>query len=137
MARSWRCPKHRYNNGKVEMEAGFNDQDLELIKSLKYDPSLEPNFEALKGCLIWDDERPMGLSSEAYRTISSLLVARSLLHKGLTLDDHPINADYCKKVWAAAQQQISDWPGFKRLTLSDEDRKYLEDEIAASFREDL
>ncbi len=119
------------------MEAGFNDQDLELIKSLKYDPSLEPNFEALKGCLIWDDERPMGLSSEAYRTVSSLLVARSLLHKGLTLDDHPINADYCKKVWASAQQQISDWPGFRRLTLSDKDRKYLNDEIAASFREDL
>ena len=119
------------------MHFEFVGKDLELMKSLKYDPELKPNYESIKGCLIWEDERPIGLSSEAYRAVGSLLIARSLLHQDLTLDAHPINPELCKKLWAHAQQQISNWPGFKRLTLSDEDRNYLEKEIAASFREDL
>ena len=119
------------------MELKLTDKDIELIQTQPYDATLKPNFESLKGCLVWRDERPRGLSLDADRVINSLLVGRNLLHRGLTLDDHPINADFCKKVWTASQKQIADWPGFKRLTLSDEDRKYLEEEIAASFREDL
>ena len=125
------------NYKEVNMEIKLTDKDIELIQTQPYDSTLMPNFESLKGCLVWKDERPRGLSLDAGRVINSLLVGRNLLHRGLTLDDHPINAEYCKKVWAAAQQQISNWPGFKRLTLSAEDRKYLNDEIAASFREDL
>ena len=119
------------------MELKLTDKDIELIQTQPYDATLKPNFKSLKGCLVWRDERPRGLSLDADRVINSLLVGRNLLHRGLTLDDHPINADFCKKVWTASQKQIADWPGFKRLTLSDEDRKYLEEEIAASFREDL
>lgn len=112
------------------METGFNDQDLELMKSLKYDPSLKPNYESLKGCLIWKDERSDDLSPDAYHIVSSLFVARSLLHQGLTFDDHPVDPEYCKNLWVIAQKQIADWPGFKRLTLNDEDRKYLEERVA-------
>lgn len=119
------------------MEIKLTDKDIELIQTQPYDSTLMPNFESLKGCLVWKDERPRGLSLDAGRVINSLLVGRNLLHRGLTLDDHPINAEYCKKVWALAQQQISNWPGFKRLTLSAEYKMYLDDEIAASFREDL
>ena len=100
------------------MEAGFTGQDLVLLKSLKYDPSLKPAYESIKGCLVWEDERADELSTEATRTVNNLLIARSLLHQGLTLDAHPINADLCKALWALAQEQISEWPGFKRLTLS-------------------
>jgi sugar (pentulose or hexulose) kinase len=86
------------------MEAGFTGQDLVLLKSLKYDPSLKPAYESIKGCLIWEDERADEL---------------------------------CKELWAQAQQQISEWPGFKRLTLSAEDKEYFEDQIARAEREDL
>ncbi len=119
------------------METGFTGKDLEIMKSLKFDPSLKPNFESLKGCLVWKDERPRGLSLDADDLVNSLLIARASIHRGLTLDDLPFDPEYYKELWALAQQQISEWPGFKRLTLSDEDRLYLEDEIAASFREDL
>jgi hypothetical protein len=86
------------------MHFEFVGKDLELMKSLKYDPELKPNYESIKGCLIWEDERADEL---------------------------------CKELWAQAQQQISEWPGFKRLTLSAEDKEYFEDQIARAEREDL
>lgn len=119
------------------MHFEFVGKDLELMKSLKYDPELKPNYESIKGCLIWKDERSDDLSPDAYHIVSSLFVARSLLHQGLSLDDHPIDPELCKKLWAQAQQQISEWPGFKRLTLSAEDKAYFEDQIARAEREDL
>ena len=119
------------------MKPEFTGRDFDVMRSLKYDPSLKPNFESLKGCLVWKDERPRGLSIEADNLVNSLLIARAPIHRGLTLYDLPFDPEYYKELWALAQQQISNWPGFKRLSLSDEDRKYLNDEIAASFREDL
>lgn len=119
------------------MEIKLTDKDIELIQTQPYDSTLKPNFESLKGCLVWKDERPRGLSLDADDLVNSLLIARAPIHRGLTLDDIPFDPEYYKELWASAQQQISNWTGFKRLTLSDEDRKYLNDEIAASFREDL
>ncbi|MFA7340454.1 MAG: hypothetical protein WC028_26970 [Candidatus Obscuribacterales bacterium] len=119
------------------MEAGFTGQDLVLLRSLKYDPSLKPAYESIKGCLIWEDERADELSTEAKRMVNNLLIARSLLHQGLTLDAHPINPELCKNLWALAQQQVSEWPGFRRLTLSAEDKAYFEDQVARAEREDL
>jgi hypothetical protein len=116
------------------MKPEFTGRDLDLMRSLKYDPSLEPIYEYLRGCLIWEDERPEGLTPAADDLVGSLIIARSLFHKGLTLEDHPIDPSYCKELWGSAQQQIGGWPGFKRLSLSDKDRKYLEDEIAIASK---
>lgn len=111
------------------MEPVFSRKDLELIQSLVYDPTLEPSYEYLKGCLVWSDERPNGVTPDAYRNISSLWVARSLLHRGLTLADHPINPAYAQDIWDRAIHQIGNWPGFKRLTLSQKDLNYYEEEM--------
>ncbi len=54
----------------------------------------------------------------------SLWVARSLMHRGLTFSDHPINPEYSQRVWEQAIQEIPNWPGFQRLKLSSEDQKY-------------
>ncbi len=116
------------------MKPEFTGRDLDLMRSLKYDPSLEPIYEYLRGCLIWEDERPEGLTPAADDLVGSLIIARSLFHKGLTLEDHPIDPSYCKELWGSAQRQIGGWPGFKRLSLSDKDRKYLEDEIAIASK---
>ena len=35
------------------MEPLFTGKDLELMEALVYNPSLEPGYEILKGCLIW------------------------------------------------------------------------------------
>ena len=119
------------------MKPEFTERDLDLMRSLKYDPSLEPSYEYIRGCLFWEDERPEGLTPDADDLVGSLIIARSLFQRGLTLDDHPIDPEYCKNLWAIAQQQIGDWPGFKRLTLNDKDKKYLEDEIASASRQEF
>ncbi|CAN5316161.1 hypothetical protein BH11CYA1_BH11CYA1_41090 [soil metagenome] len=121
--------KQIVNDEKKIMKPEFTGTDLDLIRSLKYDPLLEPSYEYLRGCLFWEDERPEGLTSDADDLIGSLIFARSLLQRGLTLEDHPVDPEYCKNLWAMAQQQISEWPGFKRLSLNDKDRRYLENEI--------
>ena len=40
------------------MEPLFAERDLQLIAGLEYDPALEPAFDEVKACLVWDDERP-------------------------------------------------------------------------------
>jgi hypothetical protein len=110
------------------MEPLFIGKDLQLIQNLRYDPALTPSFEGLRGCLIWDDERPDGLSPEAYNYLSSLWGARSLLHKGLSLSDHPINPEYATDIWQRALKQVPNWPGFKRLKLTEKDAQYLQHE---------
>lgn len=60
-----------------------------------------------------------------------------LIYRGLTLEDLPFEPEYYKELWTLAQQQVSEWPGFKRLTLSAEDKAYFEDQIARAEREDL
>jgi hypothetical protein len=119
------------------METGFTDEDLIVMKSLKFDPSLKPNFESLKNCLVWEDERADFLSPDGYYLVGCLLIARSLLHRGLTFDDHPVNSEYCKNLWSIAQQQVSEWPGFKRIELNDVDKKYLDEKTRRAQREDL
>jgi hypothetical protein len=110
----------------MDDEPVFTGNDLRLMESLVYDANLEPSYEFLKGCLVWTDERPEGLTPAAYDKLGSLWIARSLLHRGLDFSDHPINPEYCRNLWERAIRQVSNWPGFKRLTLSEKDKRYYE-----------
>lgn len=105
----------------------FTENDLQLFKALKYDPELKPGFEAMKACLIWTDELADGLTPDGYDKLCSLWIARSLLHQGKTFSEHPINPEYCEQIWNLANQEIPDWPGFKRVKLDERDRKYYEE----------
>jgi len=110
----------------------FKENDLELMRSLVYEPGLEPSFEFLKGCLIWSDERPEGLTPDAYDNLASLWIARSLLHNGLALSDDPINPEFTQKLWKRAINEVPEWPGFKRLALTEKDKQYLASVLESS-----
>jgi hypothetical protein len=113
----------------MKEELLFEGNDLRLIESLKFDPELEPSYESIKGCLIWRDERPDGLSNAGYEALGDLWAARSFLHQGLDFSEHPLNPDYYRRVWERALAQGLKWPGFNRITLSEKDKDYLESRL--------
>jgi len=100
-------------------------------------PSLEPSYKILKGCLTWSDESPFGLTPDGYGELCDLWIARSLLHKGLTLADHPLAPKYCEDLFQRAIHQVSSWPGFQRLTLCEKDLAYYEHENSDQFNPTL
>lgn len=105
----------------------FSQRDKELVDALIYDNSLEPIFNSLADYLIWLDERPDNITPEGSDKLQTLWVGRSLLHKGLSFADHEINPEYCALVWNQALEEIPNWPGFKRLQLTEKDNKYFQD----------
>lgn len=103
----------------------FVPQDLQRIEQLELDISLEPRFNALSGYLVWDDELP-DITPDGLDVLQTLLTARSLLHRGLTVADHPINAEYSTRVWEKAMKEIPNWPGFKRLLLRQAEEAFFD-----------
>ena len=104
----------------------FIPRDLQLLENLVLDPSLEPKFNALSAYFLWEDELPSGITPDGLDVLQSLWTARSLFHRKLSFADHPINPEYSRRVWEQALKEIPNWPGFKRLTLSNEDKEYYE-----------
>ncbi|HEX9061520.1 MAG TPA: hypothetical protein VF941_15175 [Clostridia bacterium] len=45
----------------------FSAHDLKQIEQLVFDSNLKPNFDAIKFCLIWEDEKPARISIEGYK----------------------------------------------------------------------
>lgn len=108
----------------------FSHKDLKAIESLKYDPLLEPRFDSIKYCLIWEDEMPKKISTDGYEKLCDLWITRSLIfHRKLPKEEWGLDPDYFENVWKKAISANFKWPGFLRLNLSPEDRKYLFDEI--------
>lgn len=108
----------------------FSENDRGLIEAAQFDSSLEPRFNALSATLVWEDEIPSNITPDAYDVLSSLWVARSLMHRGLTFADHPINPEASQRIWEQAVLEIPNWPGFKRLALSEKERVFYEQMLA-------
>lgn len=108
----------------------FWGNDLKLIEALVYNPNLKPSFEAIKGALIWSDERPDGLTPEGYEKLCDLWIARSLIHQGIPFTDWPLDPEYFGTVWSQARKQGFKWPGFNRLHLNKQDREYYEKSLS-------
>ncbi|MDX2106002.1 MAG: hypothetical protein SFY67_06325 [Candidatus Melainabacteria bacterium] len=108
----------------------FSERDRILIEKLKYDPALEPKYNALSGVLIWQDELPSNVTPNGHDVLGTLWTGRSMLHRGFTLSDAPINPEYCIEVWEQALTEIPNWPGFKRLTLNETDKTFLNKNLA-------
>ena len=106
----------------------FSERDLKLIKALVYKPELKPSYDIMRDALLWMDEWARELSSEGFDKFCYLLVARSYIHRGIPFSSYKSNPNLLEKVWLDAQNQIPQWPGFKRLELSPEDRAYYEEE---------
>lgn len=103
-------------------------EDVHALQSLAYDHAARPNFELLKYCLVWPDERPsVRLSSEASEFLSDLWIVRGFIHRALPRWQWGLDPQYFQDVWVAGLQTVPDWPGFKRLQLTESDRMYLAD----------
>lgn len=100
----------------------FAPKDRLLLERLEFDADATPAFDAVKGCLVWPDERPDGLSSEGYGILCDLWAARGMMHVGETPPES------YRETWERARRTLR-WPGFQRIQLSEEDRRYLEAEL--------
>jgi hypothetical protein len=117
----------------MEFEPLFTGEDLGLIESLVFDPSLKPSYDEMRNCLVWADERVEGLTPAAYEHLCDLWIARSFLHRGLDFSTHKLDPDYFRVIWERACRQGFRWPGFHRLSLSEEDRAYYEQMMAQAL----
>src|SRR5262245_9078634 len=120
----------RVASGGRDCMAFLSERDRATVEALVYDPAAEPSFELLKGCLIWRDEIPINISSEGYDRVCDLWAARSCLHRGVPMAPVPIAGDRFKNAWEQAQREGLQWPGFRRVTLSETDRAYLDRSLA-------
>ena len=121
-----------------DMIMRFNETDREMLERLVLDPTCKPAYELLKSCLVWNDERPARISSEGYELLSDLWIVRGYLHRQVPPEGWGLDPAYFQEVWRNARDDVPRWPGFKRLTLSEEDSAYLsrclkEDDEAAGY----
>jgi hypothetical protein len=110
------------------MEPLFSERDRRLIEALEYRPALEPGFDEIKACLVWDDERPVGLTPAGYEMLCDLWIIRGYIHRGIPEERWGIDpaSGYFQDVWRRAQADALRWPGFNRMTLGAADRGYLD-----------
>jgi hypothetical protein len=104
--------------------------DRALIESLVFDPSLTPKYEMLKSCLVWADEMPVGISPDGYEYVSDLLAVRGFIHRGVPTENWGIGPAPYLRVWDDAVGSGLTWIGFRRLPLSTQDRRFLDEQIA-------
>ena len=106
----------------------LTDKDRMLLESLVYDPGLEPRFNALRSYLTWEDELPSGITPDGLDTLANLWIARACLYHGFELPDL-FDSNYFSGIWNQAIAEKLDWPGFKRLTLSDENKEFYKQKL--------
>jgi hypothetical protein len=97
-------------------------EDLDFLDSLIFDPNAEPFFEELKASFIWPDEGFFStLHGEGRDFLYDLFVARAYMYRS-----KPIGPNM-QALWDYALKAIPQWPGFRRMHLSDlseKDRVY-------------
>jgi hypothetical protein len=102
----------------------FEGRDLELIENLEFNPDLEPSYDAIKNCLVWEDERPDGLTPDGYELLCDLWIARSFIHRDIPFSSWVLDPEYFGRVWEDAMEAKFKWPGFNRLELAVNEKKY-------------
>jgi hypothetical protein len=103
----------------------ITDKNLSIINNLVYKNNLKPNFEEIKYCLIWNDEVPEGIYGEARELLYDLIIYRGLVHRNLPFSEWPVDIKYFQDAWEFGLKNIPNWPGFNRVSLSEEDQQYL------------
>lgn len=107
----------------------LSEEDRVVIESLELDLSLKPTFDLIKSCLIWEDERPYGISSDGYELICDLWIIRSFFHLNLPKEKWGLDPDYFYNRWNEIKELNLKWPGFERFTLTEADEAFLESKI--------
>ena len=103
----------------------FSDRDVQILEKLEYNPSAQPSYDEMHGCITWEDEYDADLSSKGHELLYELWIARAQIHKGESFDKMALSGDYYEALWNSAIDSELSWNGFQRLELSDEDKKFL------------
>ncbi|WP_156339178.1 hypothetical protein [Chondromyces crocatus] len=103
----------------------FSSTDREKINRLEHDPSSTPLYEHLRDCLVWPDEEPPFISKDGFLLLGSLWAIRGFIHRGLSPDNWDHKPLVYQKIWQDALDDVPQWPGFKRLEISDVDREFM------------
>jgi hypothetical protein len=107
-------------------DSRFESRDRDLLMRLQFDRDASPAFEELRCCLIWPDERAESLSSHGYELLGDLWIVRGFIHRHIPRQHWGLDPDYFQLVWTCALSDVSGWPGFRRLELTEQDRNYLQ-----------
>jgi hypothetical protein len=124
-----------YNGSSLD--SYLTQADRALIEGATFNPALRPSFEVIKSCLIWEDERPRELSRNGSQFIARLWVVRSFIHQGIPPERWGVDPTPFENAWRAAQGAGLRWPGFMRLTLSQEDARYFKMSLDAAARNSI
>lgn len=95
----------------------LSPEDRARIETLPFDPSATAAYNEITGALAWSDEIPNGLSSTGHDYLRDLLAVRGYLHRGL-----PVGREH----WDEALASGLRWNGFRRLSLTADQRALLE-----------
>lgn len=112
----------------------LSQNDIDILSALKFDAHAQPAFEYLKYCLTWPDERPLQhLSSEGREFLYDLWIYRGFIHRSAPRNEWGLNPTHYENVWELGLKVIPQWPGFRRVNLTDAERKYLVDSLNSSL----
>lgn len=95
----------------------LSPEDRARLEALPFDARATAAYNEITGALAWSDEIPDDLSAGGYEYVRELLGIRGYLHRGLPVD---------VARWDAAQASGLRWNGFRRLTLTPEQRALLD-----------
>lgn len=107
----------------------FSQSDRVAIGRLAYDPTATPAYDIIRSCLVWADERPVGISNDGYELVGDLWIYRGALHRGIPLQQWGVNPERFQSVWETALGDIPNWPGFRRIELSTDEHAFLVEEL--------
>jgi hypothetical protein len=119
--------------------AHFTESELRTLDSLQFEAKAEPYYDPLRDALRWFDEMPENAVGDAYEHILDLVIVRRWIHEGRERKDWNVlgPTTYFAEVWDEAMCGAPNWPGFKRVQLSDKDRDYLARESAKPLEDHL
>ncbi|WP_169796740.1 hypothetical protein [Chondromyces crocatus] len=83
---------------------------------------------------MWLDEAHVHIGKEGYKLLIDLWIVRGYIHRGIPPERWELDPVYFQDVWRNALRDIPGWIGFKRLTLSSEDRALLERSLKEAAR---
>ena len=97
------------------------NRDRKIIDALQFDPTLEPDYDALRDMILWWDEFPRNLTPVGHEIMHDVLIARSFLfhHPQLRLPCIALDGvDRRRQVWNEFAAEFPSWPGLRRTRLS-------------------
>ncbi len=104
----------------------ISDDLLEQYQQLVFDENAQMHCCYIPlASAFWEDEHPGGhLSSEADK-VSQRSIYRLIEARRSFWDKHEISREL-ERLWLEAKSLIPEWPGFRRMELSEAERKYID-----------